>query len=71
MSTGTDETVLIDKCEGYAIVTLNDPDRRNVFTLAMSARVQELFDELEEDPGMNAVIITGAGKGFCSGGHLE
>jgi len=71
MGTGADETVLIDKREGYAIVTLNDPDRRNVFTLAMSARVQELFDELEEDPGMNAVIITGAGKGFCSGGHLD
>jgi hypothetical protein len=40
MSTGTDETVPIDKREGYAIVTLNDPDRRNVFTLAMTARVR-------------------------------
>lgn len=63
--------VLIDKRDGYAIVTLNDPDRRNVFTLAMSARVQELFDELEADETMNSVIITGAGKGFCSGGHLD
>ena len=65
------ETVLIDKRDGYAIVTLNDPDRRNVFTLAMSARVQELFDELEADESINSVIITGAGKGFCSGGHLD
>lgn len=65
------EPVLVDKRDGYAIVTLNDPDRRNVFTLAMSARIQELFDELENDPTMNAVIITGAGKGFCSGGHLD
>lgn len=65
------DTVLVEKHDGYAIVTLNDPDRRNVFTLAMSARVQELFDELENDPSINSVIITGAGKGFCSGGHLD
>ncbi len=65
------DEVLIDKRDGYAIVTLNDPDRRNVFTLAMSARIQELFDELEDDASINAVIITGAGKGFCSGGHLD
>ncbi|NNC80812.1 MAG: enoyl-CoA hydratase [Acidimicrobiales bacterium] len=65
------DTVLLDKRDGYAIVTLNDPDRRNVFTLAMSARVQEIFDELEADESVNAVIITGAGKGFCSGGHLD
>ena len=69
--TVVDDTVLIDKKDGYAVVTLNDPDRRNVFTLAMSARIQELFDELEADESINAVIITGAGKGFCSGGHLD
>ncbi len=71
MTTPPSEPVLIDKRDGYAIVTLNDPDRRNVFTLAMSARIQGLFDELEDDPSINAVIITGAGKGFCSGGHLD
>lgn len=71
MSTTPAEPVLVEKHDGYAIVTLNDPDRRNVFTLAMSARIQELFDELESDPTINAVILTGAGKGFCSGGHLD
>ena len=65
------DTVLIDKRDGFAILTLNDPDRRNVFTLAMSAQVQEIFDDLEADESINAVIITGAGKGFCSGGHLD
>lgn len=69
--TGAEDTVLIEKKDGYAIVTLNDPDRRNVFTLAMSARIQELFDELEADESINSVIISGAGKGFCSGGHLD
>lgn len=63
--------VVVDRHEGYAVVTLNDPDRRNVFTLAMSARVQAVFDELEADESINAVVLTGAGKGFCSGGHLD
>ena len=65
------DTVLIDKRDGFAILTLNDPDRRNVFTLAMSAQVQVIFADLETDESINAVIITGAGKGFCSGGHLD
>lgn len=65
------ELVLVDRHDGYAVVTLNDPERRNVFSLAMSARLQEAFDELEADPSVNAVIITGAGVGFCSGGHLD
>lgn len=71
MDPAADSTVLIEKRDGYAIVTLNDPDRRNVFTLAMSAQVQSIFDDLEADESINAVIITGAGKGFCSGGHLD
>ena len=65
------ETVLVDRKDGYAIITLNDPDRRNVFTLDMSARVSDALDELEADESMSAVVITGAGKGFCSGGHLD
>ena len=68
---GSVDTVLIEKKDGYAVVTLNDPKRRNVFTLAMSARVHEIFDDLESDESINAVVITGAGKGFCSGGHLD
>ena len=63
--------VLVEKKDGYAVVTLNDPDRRNVFTLAMSASVHEIFDDLEADETISAVVITGAGKGFCSGGHLD
>jgi enoyl-CoA hydratase len=65
------KSVLVDRRDGYSIITLNDPDRRNVFTLDMSARVVAAFDELEADESMSAVIITGAGKGFCSGGHLD
>ncbi len=65
------DTVLVDKRDGYAIVTFNDPDRRNVFTLEMSDGVIAAFDDLEADESINAVIITGAGKAFSSGGHLD
>ena len=65
------DSLLVEKKPGYAIVTLNDPDRRNVFTLEMSSRVSAAFTELEADETINAVVITGAGTAFCSGGHLD
>ncbi len=65
------DSVLVDKRDGYAILTLNDPDRRNVFTLDMSARLSDALDALEDDESISAVIVTGAGQGFCSGGHLD
>ena len=46
------QLVLVEKQAGYAVVTLNDPDRRNVFSLAMSAQVRAVFDELEADDSM-------------------
>ena len=55
------KSVLVDRRDGYSIITLNDPDRRNVFTLDMSARVVAAFDELEADESMCGVILTGGG----------
>jgi enoyl-CoA hydratase len=65
------ESLLVERKQGYAIITLNDPDHRNVFSLAMSAKTEAALDELEADESINAVILTGAGKGFCAGGHLD
>ena len=65
------DLVRVEKRDGYAVVTLNDPDHRNVFSLAMSAEVKAAFDELEADESMRCAIVTGAGKGFCAGGHLD
>ena len=65
------DSLLVEKKPGYAIVTLNDPKRRNVFTLQMSSSVSAAFTELEADDTINAVVITGAGTAFCSGGHLD
>lgn len=57
--------------QGVATVTLNDPDRRNVFTNELNADLIEVFDALEQDDNVGAVVITGAGPHFSAGGHLD
>jgi enoyl-CoA hydratase len=56
---------------GVATVTLTDADRRNALTLAMGTELIDTFDELEADPAVGAVVITGAGPAFCAGADLS
>jgi enoyl-CoA hydratase len=62
--------VLVEKRDRVAVLTLNDPDRRNSLTAPMVDEIVETFDALEADDGVGAVVITGAGKGFCAGADL-
>ena len=62
--------VLVEKRDRVAVLTLNDPDRRNSLTLPMVDEIVESFDALEADDDVGAVVITGAGKGFCAGADL-
>ena len=62
--------VIVEKRDRVAVLTLNDPDRRNSLTGPMVDEIVETFDELEADDGVGAVVITGAGKGFCAGADL-
>jgi enoyl-CoA hydratase len=57
--------------EGVAVVTLDDPDRRNALTEAMVAEVAAAFDELEAGGEVGAVVVTGAGSAFCAGADLS
>ncbi|MET0729536.1 MAG: enoyl-CoA hydratase [Acidimicrobiales bacterium] len=57
--------------EGVATVTLADADRRNALTLPMVQEVENLFDELEADPSVGAVVITGEPPAFCAGADLS
>jgi enoyl-CoA hydratase len=57
--------------EGVATVTLADPDRRNALTLPMVQEIEELFDDLEQQPGVGAVVITGEPPAFCAGADLS
>jgi enoyl-CoA hydratase len=54
-----------------ALITVNDPDRRNAFTDEMSARLREAVERAEADPDVHAVVVTGAGKAFCAGADLS
>ena len=66
----SNETVLVEKREGYRVITLNRPDRLNAFNEAMHAALKIAIDEAEADETTRALMITGAGRGFCSGQDL-
>jgi 2-(1,2-epoxy-1,2-dihydrophenyl)acetyl-CoA isomerase len=59
------------KLEGnIAVVTLNRPDKLNAMTDPMYARVKELFVEFQTDDRVRAVVLSGAGRAFCSGSDV-
>jgi len=64
------ETIEVEKSEGIMTVTLNRPDRLNAFTLQMAHDWFEVLDEIDSDDAVRAVIVTGAGRGFCAGADL-
>lgn len=56
--------------DGVAVLTLDRPDRLNSLTFAIYGQLERLFVELEDDDRVKAVVLTGAGRGFCSGGDV-
>lgn len=64
------ETLRVEINDGIAVVTLNRPDRLNAFTEAMARDLIASFDQTDADDAVKAVIVTGAGRGFCAGADL-
>lgn len=64
------ETITLDVEDNIATITLNRPDRLNAFTAKMMAEIMSAIDETDADDDVRAVIITGAGRGFCAGADL-
>jgi len=62
--------VLVQHDGGVALVTLNRPDKLNALTPQMQLRYVELLRELDADLEVRVVVVTGAGRGFCSGADL-
>src|SRR5437879_12678992 len=60
-----------DPHSGVAPITLNRPVRLNALTFAVYRELRDTFRALDSEPGVRAVIITGAGRAFCSGGDVE
>lgn len=68
--TATD-TVLAERQGGVLVLTLNRPDRLNAWNDALEARYYDLLDEAEADPEVRAIVLTGAGRGFCAGADMD
>ena len=60
-----------DPHTGVATITLNRPDRLNALTFDVYRELRDAFRALDGEPGVRAVVITGAGRAFCSGGDVE
>ena len=66
-----DETpILVEQRPGYRIVTLNRPQRLNAFNETMHRALKTALDEAEADTSCRALLLTGAGRGFCTGQDL-
>ena len=68
--TGTENSVVLERHGEIAVIRLNRPDRLNAFTDEMGERLIALFDETDADDDVRAVVVTGAGRGFCAGADL-
>lgn len=64
--------VLIDKPRpDVTLITLNRPERMNAMAFDVMVPFREALEEVGRDNGTRVVVITGAGRGFCSGADLE
>jgi 2-(1,2-epoxy-1,2-dihydrophenyl)acetyl-CoA isomerase len=63
-------SILLQHYDGWAEVTLNRPERLNSFNVEMHARLAEALSEIAADTSCRAVLLTGAGRGFCAGQDL-
>jgi 2-(1,2-epoxy-1,2-dihydrophenyl)acetyl-CoA isomerase len=64
------KTILLDQGDGVTTITLNRPQSYNALNIEMLQELLHVLDALESDPSTRAVLLTGAGRAFSSGGDL-
>ncbi|MEV4670835.1 enoyl-CoA hydratase-related protein [Actinomadura sp. NPDC049382] len=69
--TPNEETVLRERRGPVLLLTLNRPERLNAWNDELERRYFALLDEAEADPEVRAIVVTGAGRGFCGGADLD
>jgi enoyl-CoA hydratase len=67
----TYETLIYEKENGLRLITLNRPERLNAINLQLALDLEKVLDEIDEDEEARAVILTGAGRGFCAGADIK
>jgi enoyl-CoA hydratase/carnithine racemase len=65
------ETITYEVAEHILTITLNRPDKLNAFNATMQRELIEAFDAADGDDDVRAIIVTGAGRGFCAGADLS
>lgn len=63
--------ILVEKRPGYRVITLNRPDRLNAFNDAIHMALREAIEDAEADENNRALMLTGAGRAFCTGQDLS
>jgi enoyl-CoA hydratase/carnithine racemase len=62
--------IAYEVADRVATITLDRPDRLNAFTITMQRELCAALDEVDADPDVRAVVVTGRGRGFCAGADL-
>ncbi|MBI4256131.1 MAG: enoyl-CoA hydratase/isomerase family protein, partial [Candidatus Rokubacteria bacterium] len=65
------ETLTLEKRDGVATITLNRPDAFNALNLTLGRELFHAALDVDDDPAVRAVVVTGAGKAFCAGGDVK
>src|SRR3979411_1973987 len=65
------ETIKYEIAEQILTITLNRPDKLNAFNGTMQQELIDAFDRADKDDDVRAIIVTGAGRGFCAGADLS
>jgi 2-(1,2-epoxy-1,2-dihydrophenyl)acetyl-CoA isomerase len=66
-----DQPILVERRTGYRVITFNRPDRLNAFNEAMHNALRASLEQAEADESCRALMITGNGRGFCTGQDLN
>ena len=65
------QTIILEKKENVAVVTLNRPERLNALNFQMRQELFSVLDDVDKDDEMRVLVLTGKGRGFCSGRDVD
>jgi enoyl-CoA hydratase/carnithine racemase len=66
----TYEQILVEARGEVLVITLNRPERLNAWTPKMLSEMRRAITQANDDPGIGAIVVTGAGRGFCAGADV-
>ena len=64
------EQILVEQRDDVTLLTLNRPERLNAYTPKMMAELADAITAANDDPAVGAIVVTGAGRGFCAGADI-